>query len=282
MEGAAGPGFSVVAQRDAAGARVRDTRYAAPDGAEVAAWLVEPADTPGSGAGPGVLFAHWFDPDAPDGNRDQFLAEAEALARAGVASLLPQGRFPWAGDPTDAAADRARIDDQVAVLRRGLDLLTSAAVGADPARLAFVGHDFGAMYGAILAGEDRRAQGYVLMAAVPRWGDWFLPFWRITDDRIDYLRALRDRDPIEHVGRAAPARLLFQSAADDFYIAEMTARELARAASEPRELRRYPGDHALRDLGARADRLAFLAEVLGLAAAPAVPAVPATPEDAAS
>jgi hypothetical protein len=259
-----------VARREEAGARVRDVRYAAPDIGEVAAWLVEPPGAPDGTGRPGVLFAHWFDPQAPDGDRNQFLHEACTLARAGAVSLLPQGRFPWAGDPSDAAADRARIQDQVAVLRRGLDLLTSDAAGADPGRLAFVGHDFGAMYGAILAGEDRRPRGYVLMAAVPRWGDWFLPFWPITDDRIDYLRALRGRDPIEHLGRAAPARLLFQSASDDFYIAEMTARELARAASEPRELRRYPGDHALRDPGARADRLAFLADVLGLDAVPVV------------
>jgi hypothetical protein len=236
------------------------------DGAtgETPAWLVEPA-TRADPPGPGVLFAHWFDTHAPDASRDQFLDEATALAARGVTSILPQGRFPWAADPTDARADRARILDQVAVLRCALDLLETRA---DPARLAFVGHDFGAMYGAILAAADRRASGYVLMAATPRWGDWFLPFWDIAGDRIAYLAALRDVDPIEHLGRAAPARVLLQFARDDFYIAPMTGHELARATSQPSEMKAYDDDHALRDPGARADRAGFLAEVLGLDDAP--------------
>jgi hypothetical protein len=216
-----------------------------------------------------VLFAHWFDTHAPDGNRGQFLDEAAALAARGVTSLLPQGRFPWGSDPTDGAADRARILDQVAVLRGALDVLSARA---DPARLAFVGHDFGAMYGTILASSDRRPAGYVLVAATPRWGDWFLPFWAIADDRIAYLAALRDLDPIEHVGRAAPARVLLQVARGDDYIAPMTGHELARATSEPSELKAYDGDHALRDPSARADRLAFLAAVLGLDPGPPPPA----------
>lgn len=261
----ANPGWRQLSAAERGGARVRDIVHDDGTGGEVEAWLVEPPEAV-TGAGgaprPGVLFAHWFDTEAPDGDRRQFLAEAEALAALGVVCLLPQGRFPWAGDPTDAASDRARIASQVTALRRGLDVLVGA--GADASRLAFVGHDFGAMYGAILAGVDRRPQGYVLIAPVPRWGDWFLPFWPIADDRIDYLRALRDLDPIEHLARAAPARLLFQFAREDFFVAGMTGRELAAAASEPRELRAYPGDHALRSDDARRDRLAFLVDVLGL------------------
>lgn len=47
-------------------------------------------------------------------------------------------------------------------LRRALDLLL-AQPGADPKRIAFVGHDYGSMHGAILAGVDRRPQSYVLL-----------------------------------------------------------------------------------------------------------------------
>jgi hypothetical protein len=60
--------------------------------------------------GPGILFLHWFDPEAPDGNRTQFLEEAADLAISlGAVSVLPQGKFPWDIDPAGAEGD-ARSD----------------------------------------------------------------------------------------------------------------------------------------------------------------------------
>jgi hypothetical protein len=103
----------------------------------------------------------------------------------------------------------------------------------------------------------------VLIAGVPRWADWFLPFWQIAGDRFDYLRALAPFDPITHVANAAPAALLFQFARNDFYVAGMTGLEFRRAASDPNELKAYETDHAMRVPDARADRLAFLAAQLG-------------------
>ena len=68
--------------------RIHDIRIA-----DTEAYLVEPA---GGGRGSGVLFLHWFDTEAPDGNRTQFLEEASSLAREhGTVSVLPQGQFPW-------------------------------------------------------------------------------------------------------------------------------------------------------------------------------------------
>jgi pimeloyl-ACP methyl ester carboxylesterase len=148
-------------------------------------------------------------------------------------------------------------------LRRGLDLLMDRH-DVDAARLAVVGHDFGGMYAAMLAGVDRRARAYVLMAATPRWADWYLPFWPIPGPRTDYLRALEPVDPIGHVASAAPASLLFQFARHDFYIAGMTGREFHGAASEPKELRAYDVDHGLDVVEVRADRRAFLARELRL------------------
>lgn len=87
-----------------AGARIHDLRL--PTGSEV--YLVEPM---AGGRCAAVLFLHWFDTQAPDGNRTQFLDEAVALAREhGVVSILPQGRFPWVEAPTDAVADADRTD----------------------------------------------------------------------------------------------------------------------------------------------------------------------------
>jgi len=242
-------------------ATVADIAYGAPDG-DVKAYLIEPA---GDAVGAGVLFLHWFDPEAPDGNRTQFVEEAVALADRGVVSLLPQGAFPWDGDPTDSEADIARIEAHLARIRAGLDILESR--GAD--RLGVVAHDFGAMYAALLAARDRRPVAYALIAGTPRWGDWFLPFWKIDEDRHDYLRAMSAVDPIVHVGAAEPAEILFQFASDDFYIAHMTAREFAAQSSEPKSISFYEADHAMSSPEAASDRFGFLARTLGFGLASA-------------
>jgi dienelactone hydrolase len=247
-----------IAPTERDGARTHDIRFA--DDAE--AYLVEPL---GSGAGPAILFLHWFDTEAPDGNRTQFLSEAEALARDhGVVSVLPQGRFPWAGAPTDADADAARIRAEVERHRAALDLLADRP-DVDARRIGLVGHDFGAMHGTILAADDDRIAAAVLIAATPRWGDWFLPFWPIAGDRHDYLRALAPLDPISRVAEVSPRPVCFQFARGDFFIASMTGLEFHAAAGDPKELHAYEADHGVRVPEARDDRFAFLAEHLGLA-----------------
>jgi pimeloyl-ACP methyl ester carboxylesterase len=239
------------------GARILDMRL--PDDAE--AFVVEPVN---GGRGSAAVFLHWFDTEAADGNRTQFLDEAVALAADhGVVSVLPQGRFPWAAGPTDAGADAARIRSEVAAHRRAIDLLAERP-DVDAGRIGLVGHDFGAMHGIVLAAEDDRVAAAVVIAATPRWGDWFLPFWPIAGDRWDYLRALSPLDPITRIGELAPRPVLLQFAKGDFYIADMTGLELHRAAGDPKELRAYTGDHAMRDPQARRDRTDFLARSLKL------------------
>jgi hypothetical protein len=238
---------------------VRTSDVVLPGGVE--AFLVEPAD---GGRGAAVLFLHWFDTEAPDGNRSQFLDEARQLAgRHGVVSVLPQGRFPWSGAPTDADADAARIRAEVASHRGAIDLL-AARPDVERGRIGVVGHDFGAMHGVLLAAEDDRIAAAVLIAATPRWGDWFLPFWPIAGDRWDYLRALAPLDPISRIGEIAPRPVCLQFARGDFYIADMTGLELHRAAGDPKEIHAYPADHGVRVPEARVDREAFLGRTLGL------------------
>ena len=259
-------GFEIRDTQERDGVLVRDVRVAAPDGGDpIEAYLVEPALVDARTSRPGLLFAHWFDTHAPNGNRTEYLDEAIDWARRhAAAAVLPQLTFPWAADPSDAATDTSRIADEVARLQACVDILV-ARPAVDPARIAVVGHDFGAMHGAILATADRRPAAYVVVAAVPRWGDWFLPFWPIREDRIDYLRAIRPLDPIEHVGAAAPAPMLFQYGLRDFFIAPMTGRELARAAGETGTYKDYPdAEHDMAALEIVADRTAFLEEALGV------------------
>jgi dienelactone hydrolase len=240
---------------------VEDIRYAGPDGLDVEAWLVRPA-TPATEPGPGLLLWHWLDDKAPDGDRSQFLDEAAELAAAGLVSLLPQGRFPWVDSPDNATDDAVAIRAEVARLRAGLDLL-AARPDVDRGRLGLVGHDFGGMLATVAAVDGRGLRALVIVAATPRWGDWFLPFWQIVDDRIEYLRALRPLDPIERIGAVGPAAVLLQFGERDYYIAPMTAREFARAAPEAATVKTYDTGHDMRLDQVRADRLAFLAESLG-------------------
>lgn len=62
---------------------------------------------------------------------------------------------------------------QVIELRRAIEVLL-AQPGVNPERLAYVGHDFGGMFGSVLAGVDERIQTYVIMTAIPDFSDWFL------------------------------------------------------------------------------------------------------------
>ncbi len=256
------------------GAVVEDVVYGADtaDIGEVEAFLVRPAD--GGSRAPrscaAILFWHWLDGEAPDGNRTEFRDEAASLANLGVVSLLPQGRFPWTIDPSGAAADTAQIELEVARLVAGLDVL-AARPEVDPGRIAVVGHDFGGMYAILATATDPRVRSIVVIAATPRWSDWFLPFWQIDEDRLDYLRAIQSLDPIEQMAAISPRPVLLQFGQRDFYVAPMSAFGLRRAAGgDAVELKMYDAEHDMRHPDARSDRLAFLSRTLELEPSPSV------------
>lgn len=227
-------------------------------GAAVEAFVVEPA------AGPlraGILFLHWLGEHRSD--RTQFLAEARTFAAMGVRCVLPAGRLPWVPDPVDAETDIANIELEQLRLGAALDALVAGLPEGAP--VALVGHDFGAMHGLLLAARRPGFAAAVLIAATPRWGDWFLRFWKVDADRFDYLRRLAPFDPIESA-RALTGPTLWQFSDRDYFIAPMSAVELARAApvdGEPR-IEWYAADHAMRSAKARASRKGFLRTALGL------------------
>jgi len=225
--------------------------------ARVETYVVDPAH---GEATAGVIFLHWLGEHRSD--RTQFLGEARELARLGVRSVLPAGRLPWLVPPTDAAADVEKLQVEARRLDAAFAELLSGLPTAAP--IALVGHDFGGMHGLLLAARQPRVETVVFIAGVPRWADWFLPFWPIAGDPIDYRRALAPFDLTTAVAGSG-ARFLFQFSRRDFFIAPFMARELVRAAptspAEPR-LEWYEADHAMRSSRARASRVAFLRERL--------------------
>ena len=231
----------------------------------VAAWLVRPNES-GATEPPfaGVVAWHWFS-QQPLGDRNQFLDEARALADRGVVSLLPQGRFPWFEDPTGSAHDIAAIEDEVGRFVAGLDLLAGRP-DVDDTRLAIVGHDFGAMLASIVASREGRVRTAVLIAPTPRWGDWFLPFWDISEPRGAYLQALEPLDPLGQLASIAPRPVLLQLAERDYFVPLMAGFELRRASggSHALDVRQYDADHEMAVDGARSDRIDFLAARLEL------------------
>jgi dienelactone hydrolase len=236
------------------GAEIVDVVFDAAD-RKVSAFLVRPKGKPKAA----VLWAHWYGEEA-NPNRKEFLADALALAKEGVVSLLPQEFFPWLEPVSeDAAADRQLTIDQVVELRRGLDLLQEQA-GDVP--LGFVGHDYGAMFGALLV-TDKRPQTYVLMAPDATFSNWFLKYFVRGASKADLDRAFAPLEPVNNVGDAAPASVFFQFANSDRFVPGYVADKLTAAASEPKKAESYDAGHELDD-AARKDRLAWLRDELGL------------------
>jgi pimeloyl-ACP methyl ester carboxylesterase len=207
----------------------------------------------------GILFLHWLGEHHND--RTQFLTEARALAGLGVRSVLPAGRLPWLVSPTDAETDTSNIELEGRQLDRAFAELAAPLGKQVP--LAIVGHDFGAMHGILLAARQPRVRALVVVAAPPRWADWFLPFWPIPGDPIDYRRRLAPLDPTAALPKTK-AQLLFQFSARDFYLSLASGRELARTAGRAVTFESYEADHAMRSPRARAARAAFLKRTLKL------------------
>lgn len=132
---------------------IEDVSIPVPGQAPLNAYLVRPDRDGKRNQHAGVLYLHWFEPGHTSADRDEFLPEAIALAQRGVVSVLPQQRFPWTGDPVGDERDVAAVTGAVDATRASLDFLARQG-GVD--RLAIVGHDYGAMYGMVVADTNER------------------------------------------------------------------------------------------------------------------------------
>jgi dienelactone hydrolase len=242
---------------------VREITYAGASGTRNGATLVTPASS--AQRAPGILFVHWYGPPAPTSNRTQFVPDAVALGAKGAVSLLID--TPWSNP--DYMKLRARDRDfaqsiaQVKELRRALDVLL-AQPSVDAARVAFVGHDFGAMYGTLAAVNDPRVSAFVFMAGTAAFSDWFLfgqPRLQGAARQafIDHMAPL---DPVAWLPKLR-GPLLLQFAKEDEYVPPATMERLIAAAPRGHEVLTYAGGHELNDPATK-DRIAWLTKTLGL------------------
>jgi dienelactone hydrolase len=257
---------------------IHDITYASPSGGPISAYLIVPK---GNGPFAAIVFGHWG-----NGTRGEFIPEAKAYACAGVVSLLPDYRWerprPWYSGIDDFAhpdLDRKTRINTVIEMRRAIDLLLTRG-DVDPNRVAYVGHSFGAQWGAILTAVDRRLKAAVLMAGAAEEADMLLrsdnP--RLADLRASlptgqldtYLNTLADLDAINYIRFAQPVPLLLQFANFEQYFDRASMDRYVAAATEPKTVLFYDSAHDLNDSQALKDRSDWLAKRLGFSVGRAI------------
>jgi len=213
-----------------------------------------------------ILYVHWYEPEAHDSNRSQFVEEAKEMARSGAVCLLIETLW----SDLDFFLKRTQEDDmqnsieEVVNIRRAMDLLLSQPK-VDPEKFAYVGHDFGGMYGVLAGSLDQRPAHYAIMASTPRFPDWYLYLPKLDGEaREAFIKQMSEIDPIVHVPNLFPAPLLFQFGTDDLHVPKERAEEFFAAAKEPKEIKWYESGHGL-NMEATADRKGWLKKELGLA-----------------
>jgi dienelactone hydrolase len=230
----------------------------------VAAYIVAPVAP--AATMPAVLWVHWLGEPATT-NRTEFLDEATALAARGVVSVLVDAMWSkprWYRDRV-LEQDYATSIGQVVALRRSLDLLL-AQQGVDRARVALVGHDYGGMYGAIVAGVDGRAKTHVLIAATASLLDWAFFYDKKPVSMDTYRREHEALSLCDHLASADAVSFYFQFAEKDEYVTLARAQALFAAPSGVKQMSVYGGaGHEMTAPAAiRADRTAWLARELGI------------------
>lgn len=251
------------ARREEKGVWLRDITYGTLSKGTNAATLITPR-TPPAAPAPAILFVHWYGPPAPSSNRTQFIPDGIALAGAGVTSLLID--TPWSVPEyfrtRTRAEDYTRSVQQVRDLRRALDVL-AAQPGIDSKRIAYVGHDFGAMYGTLAAVVDARVTHFVFMAGTASFSDWFLYGPKLEGEaREKFIAELAPLDPVKWLPELR-GPLLLQFADNDEHVSTARREQLVAAAPTGAESRVYKAGHELNEQATR-DRLAWLRRVLAV------------------
>lgn len=244
------------------GVSVHDISYVGQAEGRVNAYLVRPKEKRSFA---GTTFVH-----PGPGNRSSFLDEAATLAKMGAVSLLIDA--PWAYPDFGERALKTTAEDmrsifiQTAInIRRGVDLILSQPE-VDAKRIGYVGHSFGALFGGVLSGVERRIKAYVLMAGTGSFTDVaVLNMPDLKGQRLEkYSQTMEPVDPKYYVRYAAPSVLFFQFGLQDAFYPKKKFLEYYEAGSEPKSIQWYEADHYRLNEEGRSDRIAWLERQLAL------------------
>ena len=209
---------------------------------------------------PAILYVHWLG-DPKTTNHTEFEAEAAQFADVGVTSLLIDA--PWSqpgwfeGMGASADADIRFTQNTVVDLRRSLDMLEHLP-NVDRERIGYVGHDFGAMFGILLASVDHRPAAWVFMTPNTSLGAWYL--WeKKTPDRDAYLAKLSAFDLAPYASRIQTkgGGVEFEFSNKDEYVTHADAQALFDATPGSKDIQWFNAGHAL-DENAQSDRFVWL------------------------
>ncbi len=235
----------------------------APGAAPMNAVVVAPAAAPKNA--PAVLWVHWLGESATT-NHTEFMADAQELAKRGVVSLLvdmPWSQAKWFTDLRTPETDFDATITQVVSLRRALDCL-SALNGVDKTRIAYVGHDFGAMDGALLLAADDRPAYAVLIAPTLSYWEWYL-LGKQPANPAAYVAQMSAFDLPGWLAHGKQKATLLQFGQNDEYVSQATGIALRNAVPDrDRTFKAYKLDHALEDVTVHDDRRAWLVAHLGV------------------
>lgn len=197
---------------------------------------------------------------------DQHLNEAIELAGKNVVSILIE--TPWANPDEFIKIAMECIEQpkkyydfliKTAIdLRRAVDLMMSLN-DKNIKRVGFVGHSFGALFGGILSGIEKRIVTYVLMAGVGSFTD--VALMNIPDLKGESLEKFKKPmyplDPVHYVSHAAPSELFFQFGIQDTFYSRETFVDFYEAGSMPKSIKWYNSNHFLNEEACK-DRMEWL------------------------
>jgi len=221
--------------------KVEEISFTGPGDTRLTGYLATPK---ASETHPAVIYAH-----GAGGDRQELLDEARSMAERGAVALTLDMNYSPSrrkGLPTTGMeAIRANSDlevETVKEVRRAVDLLRSLD-SVDGDRIGYVGWSRGARMGAVISGIEHRIKAFDLIAGGAAPISAYLDA-APAELRPELRQILEKTDPLSHVAQAAPSELLFQLGRQDKLVPEAALRELARAGSEPKEVRWYESGHS--------------------------------------
>jgi len=246
---------------------ITELTYSSPMGGRVSATLVVPD---GTGPFAGILFQHGM-----PSTRQPLIPGAVFYARLGAVVILIDAPFnrPEHGSTEPVLfteQDRREQIQFIVDLRRAIDLLLSRQ-DVDPQRLAYIGISYGGAMGGLLAGVEGRLEAYVLQvgdgglvthSTGPEDMDWWLT--KPEEVRRQWVTWMWPIEPINYVGCANPAQLLFQNGTLDELVPPADALRYQNAGSEPKTILWYEAGHGLEATAAR-DQAEWLEKTIGIA-----------------